>query len=362
MAMKISIHEARMRIGTGATVLCALMAVAIGVIGAGCSSAVKIERAETISVGRAVRAYYDAARARRLTTTVWYPAKGVARGWEAPSVNMFHGNVNSREGLEPAAGTHPLILFSHGARGAADNYSWFAEALAMKGFMVMGVDHHHDSWHSSTPEGTVSVWERPRDLSVALDMVLADTVLGPLVDRARIGAAGHSSGGYAALALAGARYDILRMAEYCARNGKVPACRFGEDVKWWGLLKELDASRGSFRDDRVRAVFAMAPAMGDGIVPENLKEISVPVVIIAGEKDEFVPFADNAKRYAEAIPKAELVPLAAGEGHYVFLDQCTWMGAGLIEELCADATDVDRAAAHRTTASRAASFFSGALK
>src|SRR5258708_1924217 len=49
----------------------------------------------------------------------------------------------------------------------------------------------------------------------------------------------------------------------------------------------------SYRDERVRAVFALAP--GPVFTPESLGKISIPVAIVAGSADEIVPPASAAE-------------------------------------------------------------------
>jgi predicted dienelactone hydrolase len=44
----------------------------------------------------------------------------------------------------------------------------------------------------------------------------------------------------------------------------------------------------SYRDQRVCAVFAMAPACGATFVPESLERIDIPVAIVAGAAEAIV--------------------------------------------------------------------------
>ncbi|AZQ40056.1 hypothetical protein EJ357_47295 [Streptomyces cyaneochromogenes] len=73
----------------------------------------------------------------------------------------------------------PLVLFSHGTGGAAIDLSRLAGALAEAGMLAAGIDHHGhnyvDGYHA---EAFAAWWDRPRDLSFALDHISATEKLG----------------------------------------------------------------------------------------------------------------------------------------------------------------------------------------
>src|SRR5690606_20682621 len=91
---------------------------------------------------------------------------------------------------EPTAGgPTPLVLLSHGTGGSIEALGWLADALCEAGWLVVGVDHHgNTAVEPYAPEGFGFVWERPRDLSYALDWALAEYD----VDGERIAAVGFS--------------------------------------------------------------------------------------------------------------------------------------------------------------------------
>src|SRR5271163_72827 len=119
----------------------------------------------------------------------------------------------------------------------------------------------------------------------------------------------------------------------------------------------LRHSGNSFRDARVRAVFAMAPGLGPAFTVSSLETISIPVQIVAGESDQNVPVAPNAKYFAAEIPGAKLHIFPGNVAHYVFLDSCSEVGRKTVPMLCVDAQGVDRDAIHADTVRRALQFF-----
>ena len=67
--------------------------------------------------------------------------------------------------------------------------------------------HHGNTGYESNArlEAVAVWWDRPRDLSVLIDKLLAGPRFGSRIDPRRIGVAGFSIGGYTALATVGAR-------------------------------------------------------------------------------------------------------------------------------------------------------------
>jgi len=63
-------------------------------------------------------------------------------------------------------------------------------------------------------------------------------------------------------------------------------------------------------------------------------------------ENELLPFEHNAGRYARLIPGASLTPLAHGEGHFVFVDECREDAEVEGVPVCRDRAGVQRATVH----------------
>ena len=75
--------------------------------------------------------------------------------------------------------------------------AWLGRALASKGYIAAAVNHPgNNALEEYTAEGFLIWWERARDLTSVIDMLVGDSQFGRLIDRSRIGAAGFSLGGY----------------------------------------------------------------------------------------------------------------------------------------------------------------------
>jgi predicted dienelactone hydrolase len=170
-------------------------------------------------------------------------------------------------------------------------------------------------------------WLRARDLSALIDGMLADPTFGPRLDPARIGAAGHSLGGYSVIAIAGGITSLAHFREFCASSAADKTCRSPPEfpdlrAKIVALAKSDPAFRAAWeedgrssRDARVHAVFAMAPALGQAFVPASLAEIDIPVAIVAGAAEGIVPVRSNAQFLAATIPHASLTILPGAVGN-----------------------------------------------
>lgn len=326
---------------------------------AACSPAPPPSRPE--KVGTTALEFYDEARDRPIAAQLWYPATPDTVETPQAYEHAFRGHaaINAHYRSAPP---RPLLLFSHGDRGGKLNQSWLAEDLAGHGYLVLSIEHWLNTRLNNVPEATMRAWERPLDATFAIGALLADPTWGPRVDPARIGAAGFSSGGYTALALAGARYAPIQMGEYCSSPQAGPDCWLANQVDV--LNFDFSGAAKSYRDERVRAALAMAPALGPGMIAESLKAIGVPVMIMASQDDEIVPYRWHAQRLAREIPGAKLETLPTG-GHFVFMPECTLAGVVFTYtnkyDVCGRRHDIDRAAVHARLAAHARRFFGAAL-
>jgi predicted dienelactone hydrolase len=312
------------------------------------------------SVGYVSSEITDPARHRILKTKVWYPAAGN----DAPKMTYDDSFVGHAKLDAPyqAADLRPVIVLSHGDKGSNVDQSWLAEALAARGYIVAAVTHWKNTWSDFEPAETVRVWERPKDLSFLLTDLEHDPAWSTRIDWARVGAAGHSSGGYAVLALAGALYSPGEMGSYCASPQRGADCGLVDHA----TLRQVDFSPAHlpYRDARVRAVFAMAPALGPALDAASLQAISIPVEIVAAADDEILPFDLHAGRVAAHIPSARMDRLSAG-GHFVFMSDCTWITKAFTYfnplDICGRRSRADRGAIRAQVGQEAVRFFDQAL-
>jgi predicted dienelactone hydrolase len=340
-------------------------------------------RAQVFHVGETTRQIVPArardwrgAQTHALVTRIWFPVAATLPERPdpigAPGHALFVGEPVARGPLASARRRYPLILLSHGTGGSAQSLDWLGAGLARAGYIVVGVNHPGNNALEQpyTSEGFLLWWERAADLTDALDAVLADPQFAGRIDEQRIGAIGFSLGGYTVLELAGARTKPGALQAFCVSPQADAVCHPPEADRIPGgwkmaMTPETKASLAragdSYRDPRVKAVFAVAPALGEAFAADSFTEVQVPVALLAGEADEIAPLGTNIRRFARFMPAAQ-VTLVPGAGHYTFLDVCSPAGTTELGELCQDRPGVDRAAVHALALDKARTFFAVTLE
>ena len=224
---------------------------------------------------------------RKLETWIWYPTTGTP-GDATPVIDAPPAT---------SGGPFPIVIFSHGNGGQPQFHKYFTEHLASWGFIVAAPPHPGDTSADCSPCGASklvpSARERPADVTLVLDKLIAlkddpSQPLGKIVDPTRSTLAGHSFGGWTAI--------------FAAPDG------------------------------RFNAVVAMAPGAPEILLGRGAK-ITVPTLILGGDKDEIVNPA-GVRRLFDAIPATTAKTYVSfPEGHHLtFIDKCLGCTAALTEE------------------------------
>ena len=220
-----------------------------------------------------------------------------------------------------------LIVLSHGLGGSEFCHSSLAEALARDGYLVAALRHPGDNWQdSSLLQANPARYfdERPRQVSRVIDALLLDPRWKDRIARdaqgPRIGAVGHSAGGYTVLALAGGEPDIARIVKHCKEHAAEDPIFSGQGRSPHAPAPPAASAPASepLQDRRIRAVVAMAP-VGVVFTPESLARITVPTVIYEAENDRYLVPRFHAEWIAQNMPRAELRRVAHA-WHFAFID------------------------------------------
>lgn len=195
---------------------------------------------------------YPGENKRKLEGNVWYP-------------------------LEAEVGPRPLLVFSHGFTSFRRNGVYLAEHLASRGFVVVAVDYPLTSM--SAPGGAMveDVVNQPGDISFLIDTLLGYSAVS-----------GH------------------------ALSGKIDPERIGVfGISLGGLTSTLAGFHPQLRDPRIGAAMSIA---GPTIffTADFFAHADLPFMMLAGDRDVLVPFAQNALPIPEKKPGAELLVLRGG--------------------------------------------------
>lgn len=291
------------------------------------------------------------AEPRALEVAVWYPTRD-ASGAQV----RYVGTSIVQPGVfgEASVGVDapmPVLVFSHGSLAWPEASFFMTEFFASHGWLVLAPSHTDDlilNAFDTRPDPIYA--QRPQDLSAALDALGAlpggDPLAG-LADMSRVGAAGHSFGGYTTLGWAGARYDIDALTRrcdaisptYCAHLSGGGDAPFVQGVA----------------DARVRALVPMSAgnsAMFDG--GAGVEALDVPALLVSGSRDMSVPDALHGDLYWSALLSSPAVVehrrlVFPEAGHATLTNACAqFPGVYGADDGCGD-DFIDPAQAHAIT-------------
>lgn len=235
---------------------------------------------------------------RPLDTLIWYPA--VAGTGTPETLGLRDADVYSKQ--------FPWIVFSHGNCGRPRESSYLTMELASRGFIVVAPPHTGNT--ADDPDCAANFGDsfanRVPDVRFVIDSILAENAnpSSRFADRLRpddLGLMGLSFGGYTTLAAAQV-------------------------------------------EPRLRAAVAMVPG-GTGVLGPN--DITIPMMIIGGENDLIVGFAESEAAYERVAAPRFLVELLKGN-HLAVTDSCF--------PLCIPG-EIPQEAAHRIVIRNVVAFF-----
>ena len=268
----------------------------------------------------------DSARSRTIPAHLWYPIEaGMKLASQAKKPGPFLPVIAALGAPAAAAPPKfPVVLLSHGSGGLAEKLFWLTDVLVRDGIAVVAVDHPGNRTGDNSGLGLLRVWDRPRDLTLALDKALELPVLGARLDVTRAGAVGHSAGGTTALLLAGGRLVAERA------SNPIPNCTGTKDPYYailCGQLKAIDLKslkkseiEADYKDARVGAVVALDPGFAQWFEADSLKAMPHARIFLA-EKLAHPQDEIHAPDFLKSLPapRTEVVP---GTVHFTFLQAC----------------------------------------
>jgi predicted dienelactone hydrolase len=231
----------------------------------------------------------------------------------------------------------PLVVISHGVASDRNTFAYLAQHWASRGFGVAVLEHpgtnvdrvrNFLSGFGSLP-GPYEWVARPKDISLLLDELELKAQQNPSrwgrLDVQSVGLFGQSFGGYTVLAAAGAGLNPTRLRENCQTSNSLGLtlnaslllqCRAVEVFRDPNLIEQVE----QLADARIQAVFALNPLTSTVFGPEGLGQVGIPVMIMAGSEDYFVPsLAEQIEPFTWLGSQQRYLAMVEGSTHFTFL-------------------------------------------
>ena len=211
-----------------------------------------------------------------------------------------------------AGGPWPVIVMSHGNDSAGRSMAGLIDDWAAHGYVCLAPDHDDSvsmraaalaAGATTLPAagmiepmgaGTASVLNRAADVSFVIDQLpTIAAALHVAVDPTRIGVAGHSSGAYTAMLVAGA-------------------------------TATMDGVPRSAADPRPRAFILLAPvgAGQGGLTVDSWRQVTRPLMTVTGSLDLVprpqLPTVEKRDPFARSLPGEKYLAFLAGANHGTF--------------------------------------------
>jgi len=272
--------------------------------------------------------------ARTLPVLVWYPGISTPDARRADFTLLGTVPIRKARAFKnlalDASKPRPLAVYSHGSGGEGVLAYPYAERLASRGWVVAAVDHvgntTKDTLGSDGVHEMASSVYRPLDISTVIDAAENGFELEGFaseIDTERTFLFGHSFGGFTAMLIGGAGYDLEKaQARACDQGADAAPCTF--------LAQEAvqQAIARGFKDTRVQAIALQAPSMMGILKPEG---VDVPTLLLTGDRDQTTTHQNASVPIWEGLDDPrDLWVRFADAGHFSFITVCDIFGAGAI--------------------------------
>lgn len=256
---------------------------------------------------------------RTLKLEIWYPAiipdGSVELEWYSSVMGnhgdtlrpvspfQFRGRCLRDAQPDRSKAAYPLIILSHGYTGTRLLFTYLAENLASKGYVVVSI-HHTESTYEDAAAFSSTLLNRSLDQLFVLNEIArlseenSGNFLAGLVDANNTGLVGYSMGGYGALNTMGAGYS----------QGAV---QYFQGITEGGneLRSRTTASEDYAKsvDNRIKAVVAFAPwGMNHGVWDKDgLLGLKTPTLFVAGSKDDISGYENGIKAIFDGALNAD---------------------------------------------------------
>jgi len=279
-------------------------------------------------VGIQEHSFVDSTRDRTLNAYVWYPTAASGNAQLFDSNPVFFGFSAVKDAPLPTT-AHPLVVLSHGSGGNKANQGWLAVELAKLGAVVVAANHPGSTSRDSAPATNILAWNRPLDIQFLLDALIQNESLAPIIDSEKISAIGHSLGGYAVLAAAGAQLSMDEFQRYCTEFPANPDCLF---YKAGGVdLNAVDKTKFSanYKDERIKGVVSIDPAYARSFQASSVQSLPPTLLLSPVAKPGSIDDLQVDHLYSQFTNDTQHIKME-GVHHFTFMPRCKPMGKPIL--------------------------------
>ncbi len=299
--------------------------------------------------------FYDLKRNRPVLVEVWYPTDFALEGKTPLDYPWVVGEEARNVKIQDSKKMYPLILFSHGQGGDVRDRLWLVENLVSSGYIVASIEHYGDTWDYFMPYLFLQTWNRPLDVSFALDKLLTNWRYSRNICQDKVGFIGFSLGGMTGIWLAGGVCSdfekLIKRYQFFTRS-------FPQEVV---DSLEYQKTHISYHDPRIKTYVFLAPSVW-GFTYESLQEIQAPSLVFGAEEDNVLPPSSHAGYLAQSIQSSYYELLSGKVGHYVFLNCVTPLGEKMLDKrFYEDHPSINRKEIHKDISNKVLEFLKNQL-
>jgi predicted dienelactone hydrolase len=255
---------------------------------------------------------------RSLRLALWYPTSDTAGATVSYGPHLSEMPVF--EDAEPEPGSYPVLVFSHGHRGYAENSAFLMEHFTSHGWVVAAPDHKGDTTSDDPDRTTEIYYQRPLDIMAVLDHL--ESGQSRVSGNGFVLAAGHSFGGYTLFALGGGVYS-QSMLDLCESDPSDSFCST--------MTSERRALfEAGFYENRLSGLVVMAAGDFEKFEAEGLESIELPVLHMTATLDQG-PGSEGDSIWAAFDKPRNYRTILVDGGHQSFTDF-----AGILEQVPID--------------------------
>lgn len=293
---------------------------------------------------------------------IWFPTDE-----QTSQINAGPFTLQAAGNASPQSLQHPLVIISHGTGGSNIAHHPLAEALATHGYMVAALTHPGDNYQDRSLVADDRYFdERPRQFAALLQALVNDQTLGVLIDHERVGAIGHSAGGYTAAALIGATPDRQSLIEHCNRVDDDPSCNYRDpsigvtSTTSTPFTLPAGTAGAEFRNlPPIKSVALLAP-LGSVIDATSTINAEVAVITISAQFDHVLPHQYHRSRLQQ-VARHGTFREAEGAGHFSFIAPVEDPWKQQLGEVAQDPDGFDRDSFNKQLAQELTEWFNKSL-